>query len=180
MRIPLVTSFVRAKSFQPEYFVIFLDLSGSEMKWKEKKKKNTLRPNTLFNVDEIGLRMVQHEAHKMLATEGKKQMLVYHQHREVLITVVTFMSASCIYVLPLMVFLRLNIKPVSGQSCSRNNCLVGFKYTSSPVGSLKAPLALCNPHLQFRRGPRLWRDSTVLLQIWPELMGFRCSFCATF
>lgn len=69
LRKPHVTSSVGAKGFTPEHTAIFLDLSGSEM-----EKKNALRPNTLFNVDEIGLTVVQHKVRKMLAMESPKQV----------------------------------------------------------------------------------------------------------
>jgi hypothetical protein len=100
-----VTSFARVKGFTSESVATFFDLFESEM------EKINFSPNKLFNVDETRLTVVQHKVSKVFAMKGKKQVAYLSPaDRSALITVVTCMSASGIYVPPLMVFSRQSMK----------------------------------------------------------------------
>jgi hypothetical protein len=101
----------------------------------------------LFNVDEIGLTVVQHEVRKMLAMEGKKQVACLPSAQRG--------THYCCDIHECFVYLRApfdGLPPPKHQGCywtvllqkqlALYLSLVGFKYTASQTGSLKAPLAL--------------------------------------
>jgi hypothetical protein len=68
-------------------------------------------PNSIFNVDETGITIVQQKSSEVLGLKGKRQVAsLSSAERGALVTVVTCMSASGQFVPPLLMFHRKNIK----------------------------------------------------------------------
>jgi hypothetical protein len=74
-------------------------------------EKINMSPNCPFNVNETGITVVQHKTSRFIALKGKKEVAMLSSlKRGVIVTVVTCMSASGIFVPPFLVFLRKNMK----------------------------------------------------------------------
>jgi hypothetical protein len=73
-----------------------------------------LSPNRIFNVDETGITIVQQKSSKVLGLKEKKQVAsLSSAEGGALVTVVTCTSASGLFVPPLLVFPRKNMKSES-------------------------------------------------------------------
>lgn len=105
MRTPQGMSAARIKGFTAENVSTFFDLYEPEY--------NKLQDpfQRIFNVDETGITVVQHKHSKVISLRGKKQVSsLTSAERGKLITVVTCMNASGVYVPPLFIFPRKNMK----------------------------------------------------------------------
>jgi hypothetical protein len=104
-RKPQPVAAARIKGFTPENVAAFFDIFEKEM------EKISFSPNRLFSVDETGITVVQHKTSTVIALKGKKAVdTLSSSERGALVTVVTCMSASGIFVPPLLVFPRKNTK----------------------------------------------------------------------
>jgi hypothetical protein len=106
LRKPQSMALARAKGFTQANVKMFYDLLEPEL------KKVNMKPNKVFNVDETGITVVQSRRSKVLAVKGKKQIgTLSAQERGALMTIVTCMSPAGIFIPPLIVFPRKNMKP---------------------------------------------------------------------
>ncbi|XP_072380494.1 uncharacterized protein [Diabrotica undecimpunctata] len=106
MRTPQGMSCARVNSFTPENVSKFFDLYEPEY------LKLTIPAKRIFNVDETGLTIVQHKHSKVISMREKKQVLsLTSAERGKLITAITCMNAAGVFVPPLLIFPRKNIKP---------------------------------------------------------------------
>lgn len=65
----------------------------------------------IFNVDEMGKTVVQHKHSKTISLKGKKQVSsLTSAELDKLVTIITCMNASGVYVPPLTIFPRKNMK----------------------------------------------------------------------
>lgn len=104
-RKPESTSLARVKGFTKEHVESFYNILENEL------TKVNFNPCKVFNVDETGISIVQHKQTKIIGLKGKKQVSkVTSAERGSLMTLVTCMSASGIYVPPLIIFPRKNMK----------------------------------------------------------------------
>lgn len=104
MRKPTGTSFARAIGFTKEKLDTFYDIL--ENVYSEKNYP----ADRIFNVDESGLSIVQSKIPKIIGRRGKKQIgALTSAERGSLITIVVCMSASGIYVPPMIIFPRKNM-----------------------------------------------------------------------
>lgn len=102
-RRPTGTSVARAKGFNKESVDEFYKIL------EEVFRKQQFLPHRIFNVDETGICIVQSKHPQVLALKGKRQVgAITSAERGSLITAVTCMSASGIFVPPLFVFPRKN------------------------------------------------------------------------
>lgn len=103
VRKPTATSHNRAKGFTKEKVQHFFKILQDEM-----DKKN-FPPARIFNVDETGLTVVQSKVPSVLALKGKRQVAAISSvERGSLVTAVTCMGASGIFVPPMLIFPRKN------------------------------------------------------------------------
>lgn len=106
MRKPQSMALARAKGFSKENVTLFYDLLEPEL------RKVKMKPHRVYNVDETGITVVQSRRLKVIAVKGKKQIgTLSAQERGALMTLVTCMSPSGIFVPPLIIFPRQNMKP---------------------------------------------------------------------
>ena len=105
-RKPQGISAARVKGFTQENCAAFFDLLEQAL------QKINLNPARLFNVDETGITTVQHKHSRVLSLRGKRQVgALKASERGALVTVVTCMNATGMYVPPMLVFPRKNMKP---------------------------------------------------------------------
>ncbi|VEN44176.1 unnamed protein product, partial [Callosobruchus maculatus] len=105
MRTPQGMSAARIKSFTPEKVSRFFDLYEPEY--------NKIRDpfQRVFNVDETGITIVQHKHSKVISLKGKKQISsLTSAERGKLITIITCVNASGVYIPPVIIFPRKNMK----------------------------------------------------------------------
>ncbi|XP_018563147.1 uncharacterized protein LOC108904910 [Anoplophora glabripennis] len=105
MRTPQGMSAARIKSFTTENVSKFFDLY--------KPQYNKLREpfHRVFIVDETGITVVQHKYSKVISLKGKRQVSsLISAERGKLITVITCMNAADVYIPPLLIFPRKNMK----------------------------------------------------------------------
>ena len=103
LRKPTGTSVARAKGFTKVNVDNFFNLL------EKCYEENNFLPERIFNVDETGFSIVQSTQPKIIATKGKRQIgILTSAERGSLVTVVSCMSASGIFVPPLFVFPRKN------------------------------------------------------------------------
>lgn len=102
-RRPTGTSVARAKGFNKESVDEFFKILGDVF------LKHKFLPHRIFNVDETGFCVVPSKHPQVLALKGKRQVgAITSAERGSLITAVTCMSASGIFVAPMFVFPRKN------------------------------------------------------------------------
>lgn len=101
IRSPTGTSNARALGFNKEAVDKFFDILEIEF------QKHNYPPDRIFNVDEIGLSIVQSKMVKVIGLRGKRQIgSITAAERGSLVTVVSSMSASGIFIPPLLIFPR--------------------------------------------------------------------------
>lgn len=104
-RTPQGVSKARLQGFTRQNVDTFFDLYESTI------EKFNINMNRIFNVDETGITIVQHKHNKVISLKGKKRIgKITAQERGKLITVVPCMNATGVFVPPLMVFPRKNMK----------------------------------------------------------------------
>lgn len=112
VRKPHSVSLSRAKGFTKEKVAAFFDMLLPEL------IKVGMNPTKVFNVDETGITVVQSRRAKVISVKGKKQVgTLSSQERGALMTLVTCMSASGIFIPPLIIFPRKNMKPELLDGC---------------------------------------------------------------
>nr|CAH7719070.1 unnamed protein product [Callosobruchus chinensis] len=105
MRTPQGMSAARVKSFTPEKVSGFFDLYEPEYNKIQNPSQR------VFNVDETGITIVQHKHSKVISLKGKKQIsTLTSAERGKLITIITCMNASGVYIPPVLIFPRKNMK----------------------------------------------------------------------
>lgn len=103
VRKPTGTSMARAVGFNKKSVDEFFTLLEQVM------EQNNFPPDRIFNVDESGLCIVQSKCPQIIACKGKRQIgTLTSAERGSLLTVVLSMSASGIFVPPMMIFPRKN------------------------------------------------------------------------
>ncbi|CAB3251125.1 unnamed protein product [Arctia plantaginis] len=103
LRRPMGTSYARTQGFNSEAVKEFFDILEAEM------RNNNFPPDRIFNVDETGLTVVQSKVPQVVGKKGKRQIgALTAAERGSLCTVVCCMSASGIFVPPMMIFPRKN------------------------------------------------------------------------
>lgn len=101
---PQASSVARINSFTQENVDKFFYIFEHEM------AQIKYSPHHLNNVDETGITVVQHKQFKILSVKGKKQVYALKSlERRKLMTVVTCMNATGIYVPPLIIFPKKNM-----------------------------------------------------------------------
>ncbi|XP_044739994.1 MFS-type transporter clz9-like [Chrysoperla carnea] len=104
IRSPTETSNARAQCFNKEAVDKFFDILEEEF------QKHNYPPERIFNVDETGLSIVQSKMVKVIGLRGKRQVgSITAAERGSLVTVVSAMSASGIFIPPLLIFPRKNM-----------------------------------------------------------------------
>lgn len=104
-RKPQPLSLARIQGFTKENVDNFFSILKPEL---EKVKSSAAR---VFNVDETGVTTVQHKSLKIISVKGKREVhKLSSAERGRLVTMVTCMSASGIFVPPLLVFPRKRMK----------------------------------------------------------------------
>jgi len=105
LRAPEPTSAARARAFnQPNVYHFFDLLEGVQ-------DEKHIPPHRIFNVDETGLTTVGSKPSKVLALKGKPQVgRLTSAERGILTTAVITMSASGVFVPPLLIFPRVRMK----------------------------------------------------------------------
>lgn len=104
-RKPQTLSLARIQGFSKENVGKFFDILKPEL---QKVKSSAAR---VFNVDETGVTTVQHKSLKVVALKGKREVhKLSSAERGRLVTMVTCMSASGIFVPPMLVFPRKRMK----------------------------------------------------------------------
>jgi hypothetical protein len=99
-------SAARAQGFNREAVGSFFDIL------KSLQEKHNFPPSRIFNVDETGITTVQSRPSKIIAARGRKQVgPLTSAERGELTTVVICMSASGIFVPPMLIFPRVRMKP---------------------------------------------------------------------
>lgn len=105
VRTPRAVSLGRVKTFTHEKVDAFFALLKPEL------ASVNFDPHKIFNVDETGVTIVQGTRSKVISIKGKKEVgKLTSAERGALITVVTCMNAAGVYVPPLIVFPRINMK----------------------------------------------------------------------
>lgn len=104
-RTPQAISYARVKSFTKENVESFFDL------YEPLLEKVNHNPARIFNCDETGITIVQHKHQKVVAMKGKRQVAALSSaERGSLMTVVMCFSATGLYIPPLIIFPRKNMK----------------------------------------------------------------------
>nr|CAH7742516.1 unnamed protein product [Callosobruchus chinensis] len=109
---PSATSITRAKGFNKEAISSFFDIIESEL-------KNHSNPaDRVFNVDESGISVVQSKIPRFVGLKGKRQIgALTAAERGGLVTCACCMSASAIYIPPLLFFSRKNMTSTLIKEC---------------------------------------------------------------
>lgn len=106
IRTPEATSAARARGFNRQAVNSFFEIL---VPLQEKRK---FPPSRVFNVDETGITTVQSRPSKIIAVRGRKQVgTLTSAERGELTTAVICMSASGIYVPPMLIYPRVRMKP---------------------------------------------------------------------
>lgn len=104
VRKPTGTSFARAMGFTRENVSKFFDILEAEF------DKNKFTPQQVYNVDETGLTVVQSKISEVIGLKGKRQVAALTSaERGGLMTVIAAMSASGVFVPPMIIFPRKNM-----------------------------------------------------------------------
>lgn len=104
-RTPEATTALRARGFTKEKVSQFFNLLNPEL------EKVNHDPTRIFNVDETGVTVVQSKMSKVLCMKGQKQVGgLSSAERGRLVTLVFCMSAAGLYVPPMFVYPRVNMK----------------------------------------------------------------------
>lgn len=102
---PKPTSVRRAKGFTRAKINYFYDILEKEL------PQIDMDPTRVFNVDVTGITILKHKLSKVLSMKGQKKVDgLSSAEREVLVSLVTCMSAVGMYVPPMFVFPRENMK----------------------------------------------------------------------
>lgn len=105
LRLPEATSAVRARGFNKESVSSFFNIL------EPLKEKFNFPPSRVFNVDETGITTVQGRPSKVVALRGQKQVgTLTSSERGELSTAVICMSASGIFVPPMLIIPRVRMK----------------------------------------------------------------------
>lgn len=100
VRKPTAISYNRAKEEDVQHFFKILH---------DEMDKTNFPPARIFNVDETGLIVLQSKVPSVLALKGKRQVAaISSAERGSLVTAVTCMGASGIFVPPMLIFPRKN------------------------------------------------------------------------
>ncbi|XP_048487698.1 uncharacterized protein LOC125490998 [Plutella xylostella] len=105
LRLPEPTSVARAMGFNrvnvSKFFALLIELQD----------KYKFGPTKIFNVDETGIMTVPKKKSKVLSLKGKKQVgIISSAERGQLTTAVLCVSASGVYIPPLLIFPRVRMK----------------------------------------------------------------------
>ena len=104
-RTPQAVSKARASGFTRSNVSSFFDL------YEEIIRERRIEPHRVFNIDETGIIVVQHKKSQVLSARGQRKIYAMTQaERGRLITVVACMNATDVYVPPMLVFPRRNMK----------------------------------------------------------------------
>jgi hypothetical protein len=105
LRKPQATSAARVKGFTKANVAKFFDI------YEPMLQLIKFSPHRLFNCDETGLTVVQHKVSKVISLKGKRRVSsLSSAERGSLVTIVTCMNVIGMYVPPLLVFPRCNMK----------------------------------------------------------------------
>lgn len=112
IRKPEATSIARAMAFNKDNAGKFYSLLG------ELYDKHKFTPDRIFNCDESGISSVSKSTSKILASKGKKQVgSLSSADRGTTVSVEYCMSASGLYMPPLLVYPRQRMKPELLNNC---------------------------------------------------------------
>ncbi|CAH2013916.1 unnamed protein product [Acanthoscelides obtectus] len=112
IRKPCGTSFSRALGFNKENVQSFFNML------EEAYEKHKFPAERVFNVDETGLSIVQSKIPHVIGRKGKKQIAALTSaERGSTVTIIACMSASGVFVPPLVIFPRTNMTQILMKGC---------------------------------------------------------------